>query len=64
VPTRVWRIHAERGPRVLNAVLDWITSAAGRGARVVLVAESRPTLEDAVRFALQRRTAVETGVGV
>ena len=63
VPTRAWRIHAERGPHVLNATLDWITSDARSESRVVLVAESRPTLEDAVRFALQRHAGVEPGAG-
>ncbi len=69
VPTHVWRIHAESGPRVLDAVLNWITADAGGEARVVLVAQSEPSLEDAVRFALPRRDqedlgrAAATGVG-
>lgn len=63
VPTRVWRIHAERGSDVLATVLDWVLAAAGPDARVVLVAESRPSLEDAVRFALSEHAGVQPGVG-
>jgi ABC-2 type transport system ATP-binding protein len=48
VPTQVWRIHAVRTPRVVREVLNWIASPS----RVVFVAESEPTLEDAVRLAL------------
>jgi ABC-2 type transport system ATP-binding protein len=40
---RVWRIHVRRVPDALESVLAWVTQPTGR---VVLLAESAPTLED------------------
>lgn len=40
---RVWRIHAHRTPRALEAVLDWLTQPEGR---IVFLAESAPTFHD------------------
>jgi ABC-2 type transport system ATP-binding protein len=40
---RAWRIHVCRSNTALEQVLAWVTQSAGR---VVLVAESDPTLED------------------
>ena len=42
---RSWRIHARREQGALEAVLDWITQPRGR---VVFLAESAPTLQDAL----------------
>ena len=40
---RAWRIHVRRSPTALEDVLAWVTQPAGR---IVLLAESAPTLED------------------
>jgi ABC-2 type transport system ATP-binding protein len=42
---RAWRIHVRRSPDALEEVLAWVTQPAGR---VVFLAESAPTLQDAL----------------
>lgn len=40
---RAWRIHVRRSPGALEEALAWVTQPAGR---IVLLAESDPTLQD------------------
>jgi ABC-2 type transport system ATP-binding protein len=42
---RAWRIHVRRSPDALEETLAWVTQPAGR---VVFLAESAPTLQDAL----------------
>jgi ABC-2 type transport system ATP-binding protein len=58
VPTQVWRIHALKTPRVVREVLSWIASPS----RVVFVAESEPTLEDAVRLTLSEHVGASVAM--
>lgn len=40
---RAWRVHAQKTPEALQAVLDWIVQPQGR---VVFLAETAPSLQD------------------
>jgi ABC-2 type transport system ATP-binding protein len=40
---RAWRVHAEKSPESLQAVLDWVVQPQGR---VVFLAETSPKLQD------------------
>jgi ABC-2 type transport system ATP-binding protein len=45
---RTWRVHAQKSPAALQAVLDWIVQPSGR---VVFLAETAPNLGDVLAFA-------------